>query len=38
MSSLRPLHRQAPQHFDELYKRKQTVSQNTPFRSPGTEL
>ena len=38
MSSLRPLHRQAAQHFDERYKRKQTASQNTPFGSLGTEL
>ena len=26
MSSLRPLHRQAAQHFDERYKRKQSES------------
>ena len=38
MWSLRPLHRQAAQHFDERYKRKQTASQNIPFGSLGTEL
>ena len=38
MSSLRPLHRQVAQHFDERYKRKQTATQNTPFVSLGTKL
>ena len=36
MSSLRPSDRQAAQHFDERFIRKQ--SENKPFGSLGTEL
>ena len=41
MSSLRPLHRQAAQHFDEHHKRKQNhfwASQNSLIGSLGTKL
>ena len=38
MSSLRPLHQQAAQHFDERYKWKQRASQSAPFGSLDTEL